>query len=36
MPLKKNDAAPFTFEIDKTIEHKLLIAVAPDRYLKRV
>ena len=24
------------FEIDKTIEHKLLITVAPDGYLKRV
>jgi cephalosporin hydroxylase len=24
------------FEIDKTIQHKLLITVAPDGYLKRV
>jgi cephalosporin hydroxylase len=24
------------FEIDKVIEHKLLITVAPDGYLKRV
>ncbi|NNF67905.1 MAG: cephalosporin hydroxylase, partial [Gammaproteobacteria bacterium] len=24
------------FEIDKSIDHKLLISVAPDGYLKRV
>lgn len=30
------DGNPLSFEIDKTIEHKLLITVAPDGYLKRV
>jgi cephalosporin hydroxylase len=30
------DGAPLNFEIDKSIEHKLLITVAPDGYLKRV
>jgi cephalosporin hydroxylase len=30
------DGAPLKFEIDKTVEHKLLITVAPDGYLKRV
>jgi cephalosporin hydroxylase len=30
------DGAPLAFEIDKTIENKLLITVAPDGYLKRV
>jgi cephalosporin hydroxylase len=30
------DGAPLAFEIDRTIEHKLLITVAPDGYLKRV
>lgn len=30
------DGAPLHFEIDKTLEHKLLITVAPDGYLKRV
>ncbi len=30
------DGVPLTFEIDKTIENKLLITVAPDGYLKRV
>ncbi len=30
------DGAPLAFEIDKTIEHKLLITVAPDGYLRRV
>lgn len=30
------DGAPLSFEIDKSIEHKLLITVAPDGYLKRV
>jgi cephalosporin hydroxylase len=29
------DGATLAFEIDKTIEHKLLITVAPDGYLKR-
>lgn len=29
------DGAPLEFEIDKEIEHKLLITVAPDGYLKR-
>lgn len=30
------DGAPLHFEIDKTIENKLLITVAPDGYLRRV
>ncbi len=30
------DGASMAFEIDKTIEHKLLITVAPDGYLRRV
>ncbi len=30
------DGAPLQFEIDKMIENKLLITVAPDGYLKRV
>jgi cephalosporin hydroxylase len=30
------DGEPLLFEIDKAIEHKLLITVAPDGYLKRV
>jgi cephalosporin hydroxylase len=30
------DGAPLNFEIDKSIEYKLLITVAPDGYLKRV
>lgn len=30
------DGAPLHFEIDKSIENKLLITVAPDGYLKRV
>jgi cephalosporin hydroxylase len=30
------DGAPLNFAIDKSIEHKLLITVAPDGYLKRV
>jgi cephalosporin hydroxylase len=29
------DGAPLRFEIDKMIEGKLLITVAPDGYLKR-
>lgn len=29
------DGAPLHFEIDKSIEHKLLITVAPDGYLRR-
>lgn len=33
---KAADGAPLAFEIDKTIEDKLLITVAPDGYLKRV
>jgi cephalosporin hydroxylase len=36
MPLKHYDGAPLTFEIDKAIEYNLLIAVAPDGYLKHV
>ncbi|WP_341247898.1 cephalosporin hydroxylase family protein [Cupriavidus pauculus] len=31
-----SDGAPLHFEIDKTIENKLLITVAPDGFLKRV
>lgn len=30
------DGAALSFEIDKTVEHKLLITVAPDGYLKRL
>ena len=30
------DGKPLHFEIDKTIEKKLLITVAPDGYLKRM
>jgi cephalosporin hydroxylase len=30
------DGNPLHFDIDKTIEHKLLITVAPDGYLRRV
>ena len=30
------DGEPLNFEIDKAIENKLLITVAPDGYLKRV
>jgi len=33
---KAIDGAPFNFEIDKSIENKLLISVAPDGYLRRV
>jgi cephalosporin hydroxylase len=33
---KAADGAPLVFEIDKAIENKLLITVAPDGYLKRV
>lgn len=33
---KATDGAPLTFEIDKAIENKLLITVAPDGYLRRV
>jgi cephalosporin hydroxylase len=33
---KASDGAPLNFEIDKSIENKLLITVAPDGYLKRV
>ena len=33
---KATDGTPLNFEIDKTIENKLLITVAPDGYLKRV
>lgn len=31
-----NDGVPLGFEIDKEIEHKLLITVAPDGYLRRI
>lgn len=30
------DGAPLNFEIDKSIEHKLLITVAPNGYLRRI
>jgi len=33
---KASDGEPLNFEIDKMIENKLLITVAPDGYLKRV
>jgi cephalosporin hydroxylase len=33
---KANDGSPLAFEIDKGIENKLLITVAPDGYLKRI
>jgi len=33
---RASDGASLQFEIDKSIEHKLLITVAPDGYLKRV
>lgn len=33
---KATDGAPLHFEIDKTIENKLLITVAPDGFLRRV
>ncbi len=33
---KAADGAPLTFEIDRMIENKLLITVAPDGYLRRV
>lgn len=33
---KAPDGAPLVFEIDKVVEHKLLITVAPDGYLRRV
>ena len=33
---KSADGAPLDYTIDKTIENKLLITVAPDGYLKRV
>ena len=33
---KASDGAPLNFEIDKSIENKLLITVAPDGYLKRI
>lgn len=33
---KAADGAPLAFEIDKAVEDKLLITVAPDGYLKRV
>ena len=33
---KASDGLPLELEIDKSIEHKLLITVAPDGYLKRV
>lgn len=33
---KATDGDPLNFEIDKSIENKLLITVAPDGYLKRI
>ena len=33
---KATDGTPLNFEIDKSIENKLLITVAPDGYLRRV
>jgi cephalosporin hydroxylase len=33
---KAHDGEPLKFEIDKTIDQKLLITVAPDGYLKRL
>jgi len=33
---KAMDGSPLAFEIDKTIESKLLLTVAPDGYLKRI
>lgn len=33
---KAMDGGPLAFEIDKSIENKLLITVAPDGYLRRV
>jgi cephalosporin hydroxylase len=33
---KGRDDAALSFEVDKSIEHKLLITVAPDGYLKRI
>lgn len=33
---RASDGSALQFEIDKSIEHKLLITVAPDGYLKRV
>ena len=33
---KASDGAPLAFEIDKAIEDKLLITVAPDGYLRRI
>ena len=33
---KATDGAPLAFEVDKSIENKLLITVAPDGYLKRI
>jgi cephalosporin hydroxylase len=33
---KATDGAPLAFEIDKSIENKLLITVAPEGYLKRI
>ena len=33
---KASNGAPLNFEIDKSIENKLLITVAPDGYLKRI
>ena len=33
---KAVDGMPLNFEIDKTIEDKLMITVAPDGYLKRI
>ena len=33
---KATDGQPLNFEIDKVIENKILITVAPDGYLRRV
>jgi cephalosporin hydroxylase len=35
-PVNGLDGLPLNFEIDKQIEHKLLITVAPDGYLRRI
>jgi cephalosporin hydroxylase len=31
-----SDGKPLRFEVDKTVENKIQISVAPDGYLKRV
>jgi cephalosporin hydroxylase len=35
-PLNAIDGNALNFEIDKSIDHKILISVAPDGYLKRM